>query len=219
MIKHIIILLFVCLGNFWLWFIFSKNIWIGISLLIESILFYLIINRFNKKLFILFASIYLLLVTYLFVNEFDKDIWKDTRTEALELRLRFEYLATNLGKLYKNHFAILYHYNISPRLYKIQNNLFSSLDINLYFFAGHPREKLEVNEFEKYPFILWPFFLFGVYLSLKKVKKIFLGYLIVSVLLSAFIRQNSILGPILFFPLINTILAEAFVYISDHVQT
>ena len=217
MTKLIIIPFLVCLGNFWIWFIFSKNVWIGISLVAETILFYLVISWFNKRLFALFIAIYLLLVIYLFTTGFDKDIWKDTPTESLALRQRYEYLATDLGKIYKNRFAIFYHQKASSALYKIQSNIFSNLDINLYFFASHPREREKVYEYKKYPFILWPFFLFGAYLSLKKINRIFFSYLLISLLVSAFIQQNIIFGPILFFPLINLILINAFIYLINFV--
>lgn len=215
MIRRIIISLFVCLGNFWIWFIFSRNAWIGVSLVVETILFNLITLRFNKKLFIPFVAIYLLLVIYLLKTGFDSDIWRKTPTETLTLSQRYEYLATDLGKIYKNRFLIFYHENIFSPLYKIQSNLFPNLDINLYFFASHPREREKVHEYEKYPFILWPFFLFGVYLSFKKVSKIFFYYLLISLLVSAFIKQNIIFGPILFFPLINVVLINATVYLIN----
>lgn len=181
----------------------------------ETILFYSVISWFNKKLLTLFISIYFLLVIYLFAMGFDKDIWRNTPTESLALRQRYEYLATNLGKIYKNRFAIFYHQKTSSALYKIQSNTFSNLDINLYFFASHPREREKVYEYEKYPFILWSFFLFGIYLSFKKLNKIIFSYLLISLSISAFIQQNFILGPILFFPFINVILINAFIYLIN----
>lgn len=218
MIKRIIIPFLVCFGNFWIWFIFTRNLWLGLILILETVLFNLVINKFNIKFLALFIFIYFFLAAYLLSTAFDKDIYKENPTEALMKRQRYEYLATDLGKIYKNRFSIFYHDNVNPILYKIQNNIFSAMDINVYFFAGHPREREKVFEYEKYPFIFWPFFLFGIYLSIKKARNLLLLYFIISLLISSLIKQDLIFGPILFFPLINFILIDSFNYLINFIS-
>lgn len=52
--------------------------------------------------------------------------------------------------------------------YLFTRNFFEGLDLNLYFFASHPRERAGVTEKEKFSWLLLPFFLIGVYYQIKK---------------------------------------------------
>ena len=46
-------------------------------------------------------------------------------------------------------------------------NFFELLDLNLYFLGNHPRERVGMQEFEKFPYIFIPIFLFGLFSLIK----------------------------------------------------
>ena len=47
----------------------------------------------------------------------------------------------------------------SIAFFRILKNVSETVDLNLYFFANHPRERVGYNEFEKFPYIFIPAFL------------------------------------------------------------
>ena len=53
-------------------------------------------------------------------------------------------------------------------------NFFETVDLNLYFFANHPRERTGVWEFEKLPWVFLPFFLYGLFLIVNSSKVLLL---------------------------------------------
>ena len=91
-------------------------------------------------------------------------------------------------------------------IYNIQNNLGEVLDPNLYFFANHPRERFQVIEFEKFPYIFLPVFILGVLLIKKVHTKSVLLALSPLVLLS-FIGDNNAIGPFSLFPFFTMTIA------------
>ncbi len=84
----------------------------------------------------------------------------------------------------------------------MEENLFEVLDPNLYFFANHPRERIEVTEFEKFPYILLSFFLYGIYVLFKKNRLLITLTSILPFVLFAFIGSNNPFGPFIFIPII-----------------
>lgn len=73
---------------------------------------------------------------------------------------------------------------------KIINNVIAEFDLNRYFFAGHPRERIGVDEYEKFPYILLPPFLVGVYEAVRKRKYIF-SLFIIPIFVNALNANNS----------------------------
>lgn len=94
---------------------------------------------------------------------------------------------------------------------RIVNNISENIDINLYFFAGHPRERIGVNEFEKFPYIFLVPFLVGLYdnLNKRKILLFFIGLLIPLALLSVIGNKNQ-LGPVILFPLFVLLIGYGF---------
>lgn len=165
-----------------------------------------------------FVVVALLLIIYISLvslrNGADRGIF---RTKALDIYLfgkRHEYFAKELGKIYSNRFGIYYLKNYYPFVYKINKSLFTNLDPSLYFFAGHPRERAGVNEFEKYPFVYLPIFVLGFLYLLEGQKGLVWQYLILAAAVSIFIHPNYNLGPVLFYPFINAILALGFLKLA-----
>ena len=85
---------------------------------------------------------------------------------------------------------------------RIIRNLFENLDPNLYFFAGSPRQRVGIKEFEKFPYVFLPFFLIGfvTILDLKDKNKILFISLLIPLLLLSIIGNQNKLGPFSLFP-------------------
>ena len=83
---------------------------------------------------------------------------------------------------------------------KLEQNFFRSIDLNLYFFGNHPRERAGIREFEKYTFLFLPFFFLGLYRLVTSNIKYPLVSLIIPLILLSFIGQDNPIGPFGLFP-------------------
>lgn len=197
----------ITLGNAWVWKIGSLNFPIFAILIFTTIILWLLVcKKFTKKLFIIFLVLFGLLI-------FSQ--WKMTTPQSLTLldndeqrvqqeRLMFYkpslhytrviFARLNLGEFLEGDFN-----TISTRL---QRNFFESIDPNVYFFGGHPRERVWAADFEKFPFILIiPFFIGFYQMVLGKNISIF-AYVVVSLILLSLIGHKNTLGPFILFPVL-----------------
>ena len=102
-------------------------------------------------------------------------------------------------------------------LSRLEENLFTDLDLNRYFFGGFPRNKPE--DFEKFPYVYLPIFLIGIYASLKKGTPKELGFLLVmSLLLLAFIGNDNKLGPFILFPFFVLSIFKGFMFLEKMIN-
>lgn len=75
--------------------------------------------------------------------------------------------------------------------YKYKKNFFNGLDINLYFFATHPRERPEISEKERFNWLFMPFFLIGIFYQVrKKIFWIIIYFFITITVISLFTQIN-----------------------------
>lgn len=206
-----VLLLVVIFSASWSWHIFKLNPLIFFILII----FNLLLLRITLKpaagiVKLITVTLFLALLFYILQNGFDKSIWVMSPDQILKQNKRHIFYSADLRKLYTNKISLYYYTRLSEPLAGLQSNLFSNLDINLYFFSSHPRERAGKIEFEKYSFLVLPFFLIGTFSVIKKrylsLKLYFLGALS----MSAFVSSNYSLGPILFFPLINVVVTLGF---------
>ncbi len=225
--ENYLYLLVLSLANFWIWQIYSNNFILGIILLaIELGLFVLITKKDLKRncIFTIFISVLLLLVlgVILLMGEFDNTLLTTSPTETSILNQRHGYLAEGLGKIFTNkyvlHFYKLQEYGTATGKYL--QNVFYSLDPNLYFFRSHPREKAGIDEYNKYSPIVLPLFVIGVlFLTINYHKYKFLVlYSIPAILFTGFISPKYKLGPLLMFPLINIILYLGLIAVISKVR-
>lgn len=200
-------LLTVVFLNFWIWKIIQTDLTIAILLVVITfLLFQLIVGKYFRLLILILIVLFLFLSFSILRSGFDKKIQTVSPDDEVKLNDRHLYYSQELGSLFLNRKVLNYYKNYSLTLYKFEGNLFSNLDLNLYFFASHPRERIGVSEFEKFSPLFLPFFITGVIALIYSVS-VWAGiYLIVAALISAFIDQNYLLGPILFFPLIAMII-------------
>lgn len=174
-----------------------------LSILLSFFLYFF----FKKRRFFLPVVLLTIILTFIATRQaYDESIFRNSALDIQQLNRRHEYYAKGLGKFYTNRISLGYYKDYSIPLYKLKRNFFSNLDLNLYFFASHPRERAGVEEFSKY----WPFFLLFfiiglLYVVYKRLKRILVYILVVS-LISAVISPYYNLGPILFFPVVNVII-------------
>lgn len=104
--------------------------------------------------------------------------------QARQLILRNTYLYPNvfMARIFQN--------KLNIPVIKFENNLFSLLDPNYYFFSSHPRKMYNNQNLAKFPFVLIIFLLYGLLkiTGLKNYKKIgtffFLSVATLSLLIS-----------------------------------
>lgn len=217
--------IFVLFTNLWIWRIFAQNGLIAIILLLATTALYLSQKRkparFVQKTF---TAIFLLLLFFQ---------WKSTQISSLsyldndqqriqQMRLR-EYppVALTLGS--KKIWIPIAHWFEGRKetisLFRIKDNFSEIVDPALYFFANHPRERVGVAEFEKFPYILLPFFLIGILSKKFKIKsKIFVFSLLTPIILASFIGKNNELGPFSLFPFMTIATAYGLSLTSERLK-
>lgn len=147
-------------GNLWIWRVFQTSFFHFLVSILASITF---IKGSRSAVVLLAILVAIQVANFKPANfiEFSND----------EIRVRDERLS-----LYPDEYLqIGYYYEQRSEIVVLRRfleKLIRRLDPNLYFFAGHPRERLGVDEFEKYPYVLFPVFLLGVVAAIKEKRKI-----------------------------------------------
>jgi hypothetical protein len=85
--------------------------------------------------------------------------------------------------------------------YKLMDNFSSVMSPNLYFFANHPRERSGIVEVEKFPYVLLPIFVYGIFLLISEKKKsFFIWSFLVPLTYYSIFGVSGKLDPYLLFP-------------------
>lgn len=202
--KELLILLFVIILNPWWWVVIQRNLLVGILVFSLSFVNFIYFWQIESKKLIFLLIMLTMAVFFIAAREaFDESIFSKSALDIQQYYKRHEFYAKELGKIYTNRISLAYFKDFNLPIYKLQHNFFANLDPNLYFFKSHPRERIGVEEFEKYLPIFLPFFLVGfLYIICKSLPKILIYTVIIS-LISSLISPKFNLGPILFFPIIN----------------
>lgn len=189
------LVLLALFGNLWVWRIFQANFVLFVLIIASTYL--LIISLNQKKLRPVFVlSLFVLLIAQMLTT---------TRTNLTmlsndQIRVR----DTRLNEYPPLNFPLAHWFEGRSETIaasRIRANFFEQLDPNLYFFAGHPRERVGVDEFERFPYILLPFFVFGVVESVKKHNLIIYLFAFV-VVFTSFFGTNNYLGNFTLFSVI-----------------
>jgi hypothetical protein len=193
----LLILSLLLLGNVWIWKIASFNLLLGLLVLTCSVILYFSLTKGSNILKKVFLILFALVVFFQ---------WKTTDVNSLtgltndqrrvqDMRLsEYPPLEVPIGYWLEGRKEAL-------AFWRIRKNMFELLDPNLYFFANHPRERVGYDEFEKFPYILFPFFVLGLFMLVKKPpKSILLVSLSLAVILISLIGHNNEAGPFSMFP-------------------
>jgi hypothetical protein len=182
-------LLISLFANLWIYKIFTVNFLLGILLILVAILLF----KNNKFFLLLFIPVLFFQIQTTSKTSLTA-ISNDNR-RAIDMRLRsYPPKFLRLGYwLEERKESIIFN--------RIVTNFFENMDLNLYFFANSPRQRVGIKEFEKFPYLLFPFFLLGVVDLISKKNKMFwlISFLAPLFVLSIIGNQNS-LGPFSFFP-------------------
>lgn len=195
--------------NPWTLKILDRNVLILILVVAATICLYLVDQKFPKSK-VLSAIFFTLLLLFQY---------QDTQVTSLNLLDNDEQRVQSLRKSsYTSdfHYVRLLIYKLNLRDYlegdlntissRLQRNFFETIDPNIYFFAGHPRERVWAKDFEKFYFVfIIPFFI-GLYKFLQQ-KNFFLKTVsILIILFLTLIGHKNNLGPFILYPIFTTII-------------
>ena len=201
-----IIFIISLFGNFWIWKIFSENLWVFILIVFSTfalLWYYHKKNRLTKSfVIVLFIILVFLQAQTTQINSLTKLSNDDIRVFDQRVNLYnsdFHLIRILFHKLKLANFLEGDFHTIT---FRVQRNLFEAIDPNIYFFGGHPRERLWVNEFEKFPYFFIIPFGFGLYLLFSKKDWIIFSLGISSLLIFSLVGHQNKIGPFLLFPML-----------------
>lgn len=201
------ILAVVLFGNLWVWRIFNYSILIGLLVVVTSIFVFLStsLHPSFRRLAILFFVVMLVLQFHTSERISLIELSNDQIRER-DMRLK-EYPPVKLSIVGKTVWIPVAHWfenrKESIAFFRILDNISYVVDPNLYFFANHPRQRVGIKEFEKFPYILSPFFIIGLFhlFNSEKNRLFLLVSIILPVVLISFIGNMNSLGPFCLFPI------------------
>lgn len=103
----------------------------------------------------------------------------------------------------------------SVMFYKLMDNLGEAVDLNYYFFTNHPRERAAIREFERFPYVYLPFFIYGLILCVDKKRINSLAILIGMLGILTLTGIGKDLGPVVIFPVIIFFIYEGLWSLLD----
>lgn len=177
---HTLAILFSIFGNVWIYKIGQESLVVLLVCLAAATSFIFYLSQKNKysPYFVLFSFLALIFIQ---LRNFEPIKFAELSND--EARVRDERLSLYSADVLR----LGYYLEAKPEVVatrRVFKSFLKEFDLNAYFFAGHPRERLGVKEFEKFPYILLPVFLFGAYEAVKKKKHIF-GLFIIPLLIIA----------------------------------
>ncbi len=211
----------VTFTSIWIWKILTTNLFLGILVLTSSIFLCKLSNR--KRNNVLYFILFTLLLIFQYKTTSIKTLHSLTKQEeVLQIQRLKEYPPVYIPIGSKAIWIPAAHWlegrEESVVLMHMSQNFAEVIDPNFYFFANHPREWVGVDEFEKFSYVLLPFFLYGVYLSVKEKRWIIIGSALMPLFLHTIIGNNNPLGSFSLLPFfivtISRGLKEAYEYIK-----
>ena len=202
----------VLLLNLWIWRILSINLFLGLILISITICLSVLFVKPNKKL----TGILAILGVLLLILQ-----WTTTKNASLinlsndQIRVR----DMRLREYPPIYFLPIAHWFEGRResiaFFRLLNNFSEAVDPNLYFFANHPRERVGVKEFEKFPYVFLPAFLIGVLVLAERKKKVFLLSLLLPLAVLTLKGSDNPLGPFTLFPAFSVAIATGTKFFYD----
>lgn len=220
----------VLFGNLWIYKIFSANTLAGLACISVTVFTWLFILK-NSRLFLFFAVIStIILIVFQYkttvttpLTYLDNDGQRIQQMRIKEhppVKLDIPQLKKTIYIPTANWFELRKE---AVAFQKLQKNFSETLSLNLYFFSNHPRERVGIKEFEKFPYFWLPFFLTGLYLFYKNTRKnelIFISVFLIAlpVITISIAGHNNPMGPFSLFPLITFVTAIGIRSFIEHLQ-
>lgn len=186
-------------SNYWMIKIFNLNILLAISLMALSLI---VIIGVKKKLILTLGMTILLLLQF-YTTDFINPTYLDNDQQRVQQERIRSYGLTYVDLYFKviwlkpaewieqNKFVIV--------LSRFEENFFEALDINYYFFGGFPRNN--TFDYEKFPFIVLPFFIAGLFKLVEKKEYFNLTLIfLVPVMVLSVIGMKNPYGAFVLFP-------------------
>ncbi len=191
--------------NLWIWRIFQNNLLIfGLLLITSFLLFYFWDKKIPLKTLGFICSLFIILFIFQYQTTEIQSLINLTNDEfrVVSTRKTLYKSDSNLVRIifYKLNFPEFYEGSLNIAAWRLQRNFFETIDPNVYFFAGHPRERIWANDFEKFPFLYLPFFMVGLYVFTKKSTLIMKLLFLICILAFGFLGHLNELGPFLLIP-------------------
>lgn len=205
LVQKYFIFILILFSNLWIWRIFQNSLLIFALLLgFSFLIFYFWEKKTSFKSLGLICSLYIVLLFFQYQTTEIQSLTNLTNDEyrVVSTRKTFYKSDSNLVRIifYRLNIPELYEGSLNVVISRLQRNFFETIDPNIYFFAGHPRERVWANDFEKFPFIYLPFFIIGLYVFTKRSKMIIKFLFLVSILTFGFLGHINELGPFLLIP-------------------
>lgn len=204
MAKKSLPLIFVLIFNLWLIRILNGSILIGILIVLTTIFLY------YKKLVPSFIFLLLLIFFQYKTSSINPLTYLNEQEKTLQIQRMHGYpskFARWANWLEARPEALVF--------YKLEANLKEAADPNLYFFANHPRERVGVVEYEKFPYLLLPFFIIGIFSAEKEKLKYLLLSLTPLILISLIGNTNSF-GPFSLFPFVAANISSGLMRVFEN---
>ena len=194
----------VLIFNYWIYNIFSTNFFVGVLVLVFTLHIYKIF-KCNKKIEKPFIVIFLLVLLFQSITTQKSSLTNIANDDRREIDMRL--------KAYPPRFLRVGYWleerKESIAFTRLSNNFFENIDPNLYFFANHPRERVGIREFEKFPYILFPAFLVGLLSLLKKKHANFWRFsFFIPLIFLTVIGNINPMGPFVLFPFFVITISE-----------
>ncbi len=216
----LILLLFL---NAWIWRILNLNPMVFSLLIITSILvFKSYLDRKNQTFFLASIIIFCLLTIMQWQTtqiQSHTDLSNDDQ-RIHDIRVRLYHSKIHLIRLLTAKFSLVNFFegDFATASYRLQRNFFETLDPNVYFFGGHPRERVWANDFEKFSWLLILPFLVGIYLFWKKSDRFLKTAFLFSLIIFSYFGHRNQLGPFLLFPFIILCIFEGVVFFLNYAR-
>lgn len=212
-----LLIIFLVFSNFWIYKIFAGNLIIGFCVSLLS----LIIALKPAKKIIIFSILILAFLQFQTTSIKSLTLLDNDQQRIQSERLRAyppTYIDLGLKVIWLKPAHWIEENKIIIATSRIEENLFTNLDINKFFFGGFPRNNS--SDFEKFPFIYLPLFILGIYSGVKSkqfFKMLFL--LILPLGLLAYIGSDNKLDPFILFPFFILSFLNGIDFINTKIKT
>jgi len=229
---EVVLFLAVFLGNSWIWRIYNSNISIFILIVLATIYSFLVYEKKSKFATFGLIAVLVPLFYFQFITTVPQSltILENDELGVKQQRLKL-YNSVGTSNAIYNPFSpylrILFHRvdlknflegDLGTISTRIQRNFFESIDPNIYFFAGHPRERVWVKDFEKFYFLLCIPFFVGLHQIFFKRNYVLIIYLGLSLILLSLIGHKNSFGPFILFPGIVLVILKGLMRIKNYVR-
>jgi hypothetical protein len=196
----------VLVSNLWIYRIWGNSPVVAVITIISSLCWFLVIKKRLLPVWAMIFMVCLLVGQYKF-TEIDNYLDLDLDEARIQLMRLNEYPPIYI-KVGEKVLWIALPYWIEARREsviwdQIKTNLGEAIDPNLYFLANHPRERVGIIEFEKFPYVFLPIFLLGMYELFRNNKFLLIWIGLIPLLVTSMIGHKSLLGAVGMFPVIS----------------